>query len=144
MRSWIFLAVLAPALCGCGSDTPVLPKVTGGVFFKGQPAAGALVIFNPASGEKGSLKRPSAQVNDDGSFQLSTYGPSDGAIPGEYQVTILWLDGGNETEGGLGAGSQERAGGGDRLKGRYSQPESSGLTATIPEGDVVLPPFELE
>lgn len=144
MRSLILLVIITPVLAGCGSDTPELPKVTGSVFYQGQPAAGAMVIFNPVSGEKGSLKRPSAQVADDGTFQLSTRGAADGAIPGDYQVTVLWLEGGNEAEAGLGAGNQEKAGGGDRLKGRYSRPERSGLTATIPEGDIELPPFQLE
>jgi predicted small lipoprotein YifL len=143
MRSLTLLAILS-SLTGCGQTSPDLPKVTGSVFYNGQPAAGAMVIFNPASGEKGSLKRPSAQVADDGSFQLSTFGSSDGAIPGEYLVTVLWLEGGNEGEGGLGTGTKVKAGGGDRLKGRYSKPESSGLTATISEDDIVLPPFELK
>ncbi|QDU41587.1 hypothetical protein Mal52_00400 [Symmachiella dynata] len=138
--------VVLGAISGCGESGPDLSSVTGSVLYQGNPAAGALVIFNPVSGEKGSLKRPSAQVADDGSFQLSTLGAADGAAPGDYLVTVLWLEGGGGSEGeqGLGASQRSKAGGPDRLGGRYSRPESSGLKATIVAGENVLPPFELK
>lgn len=52
-------------------------------MFNGQPAAEAEVMFNPKSG------RLATGVTDaSGRFTLSTAKPSDGAVPGDYVVTL--------------------------------------------------------
>lgn len=147
MRACSSAGVLVTLLAaGCGSDGPEVHTVNGSVLFQGEPATGAMVIFNPKSGEIGSLKRPSAKVGKDGKFELSTFGAKDGALAGEYLVTVSWreFEGSLEGDMGLAASADAKAGGGDRLGGRYSQPNTSGLTATVVAGTNELPPFELE
>jgi hypothetical protein len=63
--------------------TPVKGKVT----YQGKPLAGAIVTFHPLSKDPGFV-RADALTNAEGTFQLSTYKANDGAIPGEFAVTV--------------------------------------------------------
>src|SRR5262249_58322349 len=55
------------------------------VTVNGQPLAGATVTFHPA--EEG--RRPaSGRTDDDGTFELTTFHPGDGALPGTYKITV--------------------------------------------------------
>src|SRR6266542_4217200 len=93
------LAALAGLLAGlsCKGEVrkPVFP-VRGQVFFRQQPAAGAMVTFRPVDAETHkeawSSGYPRATVQKDGAFQLSTYATDDGAPEGEYIVLIEWRD----------------------------------------------------
>src|SRR5438270_555295 len=107
-------------LCGCGSRRP-LYAVRGEVFFKGKPAQGALVVFHPLGGTDSKVVRPRGTVEADGSFQLSSYAQGDGAAPGEYVVTINWLD--------LDKRKEENVP--DRLKGHYTNRETSKLRIKV-------------
>jgi hypothetical protein len=79
-------------LTGCGKKT--LPKsktvpVRGKITYKGEPASYVLVQFSPESGAGAEAK---GQTDAEGNFELHTYsntGENDGAVPGEYSVTIL-------------------------------------------------------
>lgn len=87
----IFSVVLLVLATGCQkqpdewerSRLPTLP-VTGSVSLDGSPVAEATVIFHtdlhPISA--------TALTTPDGTFQLRTYTPKDGAPAGEYTVTI--------------------------------------------------------
>lgn len=73
------LAILA---AGCGQTSTL--QVTGTVTYNGQPADKAEVHFTPAEG------RPASGVTDaQGRFQLSTFSPDDGAMPGDHKVTVV-------------------------------------------------------
>jgi hypothetical protein len=119
---------------GCSPNTPnpsnqkPVHPVSGQVTVGGQPAKAAFVLFTPLN-EPPEPKdpRPRAEVKDDGSFAISTYGAEDGAPLGEYIVTVTWDD--REV--------------GDKLKGRYSDSKTSTLRATVKEGANELPPFKL-
>jgi len=132
----LLLLVAASALSlniGCGKDSgriSVYP-VSGKVVVKGSPADGAQVIFNPASEElrKPGMPIPEATTDANGTFELRSYEPKDGAPAGEYNVTVLWAD---------------ESGSKDRLGNRYLDPKKSGLKATVPEGGGEIPPFELQ
>jgi len=81
---------------GCGSKPGTAPtaKVTGTVTYKGQPADGASVAFVPDGGQGG---RPASGTTDgSGKFTLSTFAPSDGAIPGKHKVLITEASGSSE------------------------------------------------
>ncbi len=69
---------------GCSkSDHPVVFPVKGVVTYKGQPVSGAMVTFFPKTG------RPAGGTTGaDGKFELSTFAPGDGAMPGPHQVAI--------------------------------------------------------
>jgi hypothetical protein len=75
------VAVCAVLLAGCGKSETV--PVTGTVTFKGQPAANAEVMFNAKQG-----RLATGVTDESGKFTLSTAKPNDGAMPGEYVVTL--------------------------------------------------------
>src|SRR3954471_22011122 len=80
----VFRILLPAALvlvAGCSQSDTV--PVTGVVLFNGQPAAEAEVMFNPKTG------RLATGVTDaSGRFKLATFKPDDGALPGDYVVTL--------------------------------------------------------
>jgi hypothetical protein len=62
---------------------PAVAPASGTVTWRGQPVAGASVVFMP----KGS--RPASGTTDsEGHYQLSTFGQADGATLGAHTVTI--------------------------------------------------------
>jgi hypothetical protein len=133
-------ALLAAALAAPGCGGPRLSPVRGQVFYKGEPAAGALLAFHP-KGPAAAPNRPTATVGPDGSFTVSTFAADDGAPDGEYGVTVVWL---RPPAGAAKAIDPERAAGAtDRLNGRYANPNSPKLTATV-RGDTTLPRFDLD
>ena len=130
-RGLFLFAVLA---VGCSSEAPKLGekpvhKVRGQVLVNDKPAAGAFVLFIPVNEVAGSTDpRPRATADDNGNFEVSTYGDGDGAPAGEYRVAVTWPDG-NDVE--------------DRLNGRYDQANSK-LKAKVNEGPNELPVFKLK
>jgi hypothetical protein len=76
--------VVLAALTGCGGKKRTTP-VEGQVVWAegGAPIEGATVTFVSDS-------NPSASgvTNSDGKFKLTTYTTGDGAVPGDYKVTI--------------------------------------------------------
>ncbi len=71
-------------MAGCsGPKKPELAPVTGVVTWRGEPVAGAEVMFMPAGG------RPAAGTTDsEGRFRLSTVVKDDGALIGHHKITI--------------------------------------------------------
>ena len=76
------IAVLALSIVGCGQSEMV--PITGTVTLNGQPAEQAEVMFNP----KTTGRFASGVTDASGKFMLSTAKPNDGAMPGEYVVTL--------------------------------------------------------
>jgi len=77
------------ASSGCGTKASNFVKVPGVVTLEGIPLEGAKVTYYPSSGDA-----PSLGVTDSrGRFELSTFEmktlkSTDGALPGEYKVTV--------------------------------------------------------
>ena len=132
------LLVLVALLTGCsdGSLKPI--PVSGTVLVDGQPAAGAEVAFFGTDEHLmvAEAPFPRAIVAEDGTFTLSSFEPGDGAPAGDYRVTIVWKKSDSDDP-------EIRDMAPDELGGRYSAPETSGLTATVPSEPGKLPPFEL-
>jgi hypothetical protein len=103
------------------------------VLFDGKPAAGATVFFYPVETDAEALA-PYGVTDANGSFTLTTYLTFDGAPAGEYVVTVRW-------PGPPRRGEDEQ--GPDRLKGRYDNPKTSKLRATVETKPNDLPPFQL-
>jgi hypothetical protein len=77
-------------LLGCGDAGPKVYPVTGTVKYEdGSVPVGEIVEvhFQP-SGSKPATNPATGAIQPDGSFRLSTFGPEDGALPGEYKVTF--------------------------------------------------------
>src|SRR5712692_3799699 len=86
MVSAALAALLVLGGIGCGGAGKPVP-VAGTVTVDGRPVGGAVVQFFP-QGENG---RPAAgQTNEGGSFRLTTFTADDGALPGDYVVTLAW------------------------------------------------------
>ena len=79
---------------GCGKGDPHVP-VTGTVKFSdgSVPKSDmATITFQPTSGGP-SAKGASSTIAEDGSFSLRTVKPGDGALPGDYAVTVHVMQG---------------------------------------------------
>jgi hypothetical protein len=134
LTRWGFLLLgLCAASCTREPHRPVFP-VRGLVLVRGAPAAQARVTFH--SVDTGETARPSAVVETDGSFQLSTYLARDGAPAGEYVVTVEWPSASRKQD--------ELNAGPDLLKGRYRDPKSSPLRVRVEERANELEPFRLK
>jgi hypothetical protein len=107
------------------------------VFYLGKPAVGAVVFFHPIlQGEPGEellVKRPMGRVEEDGSFEVSTFAVKDGAPPGQYRVSVVWqknMNRGDDSE--------------SILPAEYMDPTTSRLPIiTVAAEANVLPPFQL-
>ena len=87
--TWIL--VCGSLLCVCaGCEEPGTPKVpvTGTVTFNGKPLDGAIVSFTP----KTEGLPASATTDAEGKYVLTTETNGDGAVIGEYAVTIAKYD----------------------------------------------------
>ncbi|MFM9197350.1 MAG: hypothetical protein ACKOWG_16745 [Planctomycetia bacterium] len=86
------IGALVAGLTGC-SRSPSLParvKVSGVVTYKGEPLADALIAFIPIGALDVTLNAGATGLTDEqGRYELSTFGNKDGAIPGEKQVRVL-------------------------------------------------------
>lgn len=124
------------------SRVPVYP-VRGAVLCQGRAAAGAFVIFHPVTDSESIQRmRPHGVVGPDGTFVLMTYLDADGAPAGDYRVTIEWPAEGPRDPSDPNDSESEPTGP-DRLRGRYANPDTSGLRATVAEGENQLDPFEI-
>ncbi len=133
---WIAVGVCVSLCAGCSKEEPrvrVYP-VRGEVKYKGQPAVNAHVVFHPT--DPNQSFRPHAFVQEDGSFQLSSYVSNDGAPVGTYKVTINWphtLPGSEDA-----SGEHE---GPDLLGGRFTDPNKSPWPVEVKPGPNELAPF---
>lgn len=70
---------------GCsGSKHPATAAVSGTVTYQGNPVEGATVAFQLAGGGGVST----AITDAAGKYALHTFGEADGAVPGDYKITI--------------------------------------------------------
>jgi hypothetical protein len=95
------LLVSAAVVAGCGKAKAV--KTNGRVTLDDQPVEGALVRFIPVDAAKGSVA--SGVTGSDGTFRLTTTNPNDGAVPGDYIVTVT-LEERREAPPGMAGGPQ--------------------------------------
>jgi len=80
-------------LVGCGnSGAAPTAKVSGKVTVDGMPVSGAVVSFNPVSGgsSKGG-RMANATTGSDGTYKLSSFAKEDGAMPGDYTVSVIGM-----------------------------------------------------
>ncbi|MCC9605742.1 carboxypeptidase-like regulatory domain-containing protein [Blastopirellula sp. JC732] len=87
MRYAIYAAAMAAlVISGCGSKMmPGGVEAKGVVLLDGTPLEGATVIFSPI----GDGRSANGMTDAEGAFSLGTIEPSDGILPGEYQVAII-------------------------------------------------------
>jgi hypothetical protein len=127
---------------GCGDDSGLGKRysVSGSVTYNGQPVEKGQISFVPADLNK---QRAANGFIQDGRYSLTTLTPQDGALPGDYKVTIVSKEADNSQviktimEKGGGARQAEvgkaTAIAKDRVPAKYQLPETSQLTAKVEE-----------
>jgi hypothetical protein len=130
----LLVLIVALTCCSCSrhSDKEVF-TVRGSVMFEGKPTPNAVVFFHPQGEPRSGTPMSSGVVGPDGSFEITTFQPGDGAPAGMYAVSIVW---------------KKPAAVGDRdevylLPERYINPQTSGLRVEVKEGPNQLAPFQL-
>lgn len=152
---WAFLLASGAALlAGCGgSDHPKTVPVIGTVTYQGKPVEAAEVTFFSDRVPRAAIGTTDSQ----GKFRLSTFDNNDGAIPGEYVVTITKKKA-TDTGGaydpanpgasygkamtGAAVGANPTAA--DELPAKYGSRGTSGLTKSVTDGGPNDFPFELQ
>jgi hypothetical protein len=142
----VCVALLTASLSvGCGKSRPEIKgklplfPVKGKAMMDGQPMSGATVLFYPTQEfPKGSAQqRPRAVVEDDGTFQVSTYANNDGAPAGEYKVTISWK---GDTQG---LNNEQQSDLPEKAPETVQHSRSSKLRVEVKNGDNSLPTWDL-
>ena len=131
----LLLVVLsALGMLGCGNprNRPITVPAGGQVFFRGEPVAGAEVVFLPMTATERRAARGTSGA--DGRFSLRTFfsahDDAAGASTGEYAVTIRKIPPPPARVDPLKPATIPH----DALPDRYGDPRASGLSATVPEG----------
>ena len=128
--------LIALLLCAGCSQKPSwqveVHPAKGTCWINGEPAHRAKMIWFSKNGPIDKRETiPHAIVQEDGTFQVTTYEENDGVPEGEYDVILYWLDNPWEAKAA------------DRLRGRYGKPESPLKTITIVPGENELEPIDL-
>ncbi len=135
MKSNILLfgtMVCSLLMVGCSSSGPAPVSVKGTVKTKkGQPCDNALVVLHPTAKDRLNDPKPVATTDAEGKFVLTTFAVDDGALPGDYSVTVVW-PGKSGPESKFSLSGEGAAGGADQLKGKYGNPSQPLLKATVP------------
>lgn len=144
VRGTVAITGLVLLVAGCSSGGGNLPRTvpaSGVVTLDGKPVDGAQVVFVPAdAGVTGAYGVTDAS----GRFSLRAFEQKDGAIPGQYLVQV------SKTIEVRLPGPAGSVDGGDPVRfehgvpARYTNVQSSGLTATIPENGTKDLKFELK
>ena len=143
-RFWALGLVLAASV-GCSSGVKCVP-VSGSVKVNDKPAQGLLVTLVPTAGKDDPSARPGGVVGADGTFELSTYDAATrtavkGSPPGKYKVILSWIP-----ESRPGDPVNPNPTGkppGDKLGGRYLDPERSTYEVVVKDGPTKLEPIAL-
>jgi hypothetical protein len=147
-------ATAAVAWLACaptGDHAPVYP-VKGKVTYKGKPITDGYVIYELEGGgeAKGSAAEPGAgplrvtgRIQADGTFQLRAFPGVEGMPEGHYKVGITSRAGRTEV-GIFDAGRKIKKGNSDVLRGRYSDPKTSGLRGEVVKDRPNEPSFDLQ
>ena len=124
------MVLLIAPLCFAGCDAGGIKTVpvTGRVTYNGNPVTEGMVTFMPASSPAGSIYRPAtSQLQPDGSYNLRTFEPGDGVIPGEYAVAIVAFDHDTWAPPQYPGDEPDYT-----VPKKYVRPDTSGLEAVIP------------
>ncbi len=139
-------------LVGCNSQVdpnrPEVAIVTGTVTYRQQPVEGAAVLFSP---NESTGHAATGLTDAQGQYRLRTFAPGDGAVPGQYTVTVSKHDmstANPDLEDDLAAELKNDAsdvliGPKSLLPERYSSNETSKLTATVSASQENTVPFDL-
>jgi len=135
-------SVVLVSVLGCGDDSGLGKRypVSGAVRLNGAPLEKGRIDFHPTDPAKG--RAASGEIQN-GSYRLTTLTTGDGALPGQYKVTVTAMEVDNskvlETVKKYGGGGRQHeiakaaAAGKMLVPAKYTLADTSGLTATVEE-----------
>ena len=85
----LFLAAISLTMAGCGATGPGMAQVTGKVTYQGKPVPKGTVSFVPTAP---GGRNATGQIDESGNYRLQTENPGDGALTGDYSVSIAARD----------------------------------------------------
>jgi hypothetical protein len=118
--------VLSFLSSGCGDSGPEKARVYGKVTYKGQPVPKGTISFQAVDPEG---RNATGLIQSDGTYELQTEDPGDGAILGDYKVSISARE--NEV---LMYIPKKPVPPKRLVPEKYENPETSGQTATVKSG----------
>jgi hypothetical protein len=129
------LGLLLGSGCGGGDGLEQRYPVSGRVTYRDKPLEQGTIAFLPTNDQE----RPATGTISNGEYTLSTIGDRDGALPGNYRVTIASKSADESKHvipkyGGQPTPESRRAAlktSKSLLPPKYGQPASSGLTYTV-------------
>lgn len=150
----IMLLLIATGCDGSESETnrPPTHPVTGVVTYQDSPVAGALITYRSTAGGDAAYSA-FGRTDAEGRYELTTFDSGDGAVTGEYIVTItkydvppppdepVELSEEEITQAEMAANTSTEPPK-NELPQKYSSRESSDLRAAVKEGANEIP-FEL-
>jgi hypothetical protein len=137
------LCVACSWLAGCGGPKQgQMPtaQVTGQITYRGAPLGRGEVKFIPVQTSDKAVRVAYGTLDEQGRYRLGTYGQGDGAILGDYQVTLEARDempggvGKRKTAHGFVPAQQPKS----LIPERYADPAKSALTAHVAAGSNTL------
>lgn len=137
------LLVSVPSGCGGSSepaDRPQRVSVTGTVLYQERPVEGATVVFIPQGGNHGAVGVTDAS----GRFMLTTFDRDDGAVPGDYSVTVRKVEMPPAVQGATDDAPPPAGDPKPLLPDKYASAATSGLQAKVAEGQPNHFEFELQ
>lgn len=103
-------AVLTVSVAGCGGGAFEVVPAGGSVQFNGAPVSAGSITMVPVAAAGAEPGKPAkAELRSDGTFELSTYGQFDGAIPGRHRVIYEGPEGEEAEEAEEGESETETA-----------------------------------
>lgn len=122
----VLMACVALAPLACGPTGPGMAPVSGKVTYQGKPVPKGSITFASTAPEG---RNATGQLDANGSYTLQTENPRDGALLGEYNVTIYAHD-----EPILDYIPRKPIPPKILSPTKYEKPETSGLKATVKSG----------
>jgi hypothetical protein len=137
VRHRFWLLGLLVAACGCGSNAglPGMVPIRGEVIYKSKPLTEGegTVVYLPTGG--GDMRQATGSLQGDGTFELMTMQPGDGAMKGKYTIVVYCYKphpsatlSREEYDKQLRAGKLDR---GSVIPEKYSNPATSGLSDVV-------------
>lgn len=134
---WPLCLMFSLLISGCGgssepADRPERTQVSGTVTYQGNPVDGAIITLLP---DDPTAKGAYATTDSSGKFQLSTFGGNDGAVPGNYKVSVRKLESISAPQPNPGDPGYDPSAPEPEpkhlLPEKYADPHKSGLTVTV-------------
>jgi hypothetical protein len=138
LLAWVAIGLFT---AGCKRNETKVHPVQGRILVSGKPAARALVTFHPENQtDEKTVIRPTAEVDADGNFRLTSFRSGDGAPEGEYRVSVVWYLANPKPKAVEDDDSNVR----NNLPEVYARAATTPLRATVTRGANNLPTVDLK